>query len=162
MTDGAGLEVDFGLRIAAGVGEAVRQALGDFQQAERRRRARLNEQIMPLNIDLQPIPLVAGNGVLDQPRLLQPAMGWTWQLDGMGAQGFTAGTVTVFLNSVQGAQLFTFTTAGVFYQRHFRFMRYGERLVFQAAGITVSATQPFGVWVAGLAFTDALQGEVLV
>jgi hypothetical protein len=158
MSEGAGLEVDVGLRVAAGVGDAVRQALGDWHDAERRRRRALNGQIMPLNIDLQPIPLVAGAGILDQPRLLQPGMGWTWQLDGLGAQGFTAGSVAVFLNGAQGAQLFNFTSAGSFYQRHFRYMRYGERLVFQATGITGAAA----VWVSGIAFLDELQGEVLL
>lgn len=160
MNEGAGIEIDLGAHIAAGIGGAIAQAFVDEAQRQARRDAELNSLVMPLNVDLQPIPLTAGAGILDQPRLLQPAMGWTWQLDSMGAQGFTAGSVAVFLNSVQGVQLFTFNAAGAFYQRHFRHMRYGERLVFQASGITVSATQAFGVWVAGLAYADRLQGRV--
>lgn len=158
MTDGAGIEIDLGLHIGAAVGRAVAEALESDRRQARRSRAELNSQIMPLDIDLLPIPLVAGAGTLDAPRLLQPAMGWTWQLDGMGAQGFTAGSVGVFENSVQGKQVFNFTAAGVFYQRHFKFIRYGQRLVFQAAGITGTAS----VWLSGLAFVDVIQGQVLV
>jgi hypothetical protein len=157
MTDGAGLEIDFGLHIGAAVGQAVAEALAADRGAERARRRELNGQIMPLSVDLMPIPMSAGAGVLDQPRLLGPGMGWTYQLDAMGAQGFSAGSVGVFVNSVLGAQVFNFTAAGTFYSRHFRYLRYGERLVFQATGITGAPA----VWIAGLAFMDIIQGEVL-
>lgn len=161
MTEaGAGFEVDVGVHIGAAVGRAVAEALADHRRAEQRRRAWLNSQIMPLSVDPIPIQLAAGAGTLDAPRLLGPALGWVFQLDGMGAQGFTAGTVSVWASSVagQGANVFTFTAAGVFYQRHFRYLRYGERLTFQASGITGTAA----IWVAGLAYTEDIQGEVHV
>lgn len=157
MTE-AGIEVDLGLHIGAAVGRAVAEQLAEFRNGELRRQAELNGQIMPLGLDLIPIPLVAGAGVLDQPRLLGPAMGWTFQLDGMGAQGFTAGSVAVFLNSILGAQLLNFSSAGTFYQRHFRYLRYGERLVFQATGITGTAS----IWVSGVAYMDVIQGLVML
>lgn len=158
MTDGAGVEIDLGLHIGAAVGRAVAEQLEAWDGRARRRRAELNGQIMPLNVDLMPIPVSAGAGVLDSPRLLGPAMGWTFQLDAMGAQGFTAGSVGVFINSVLGVNVFTFTTAGVLYQRHFRYLRYGERLIFNATGITGAPA----VWVSGVAYMETIQGEVLI
>lgn len=158
MSEGAGFELDLGAHIAAAVGQGVSEALDGYSRRDRERRARLNGQIMPLNIDLQPIQIQGGAGQLDQPRLLGPAMGWTWQLDSMGAQGYSAGSVGVFLNSPNGTNLFNFTSAGALYQRHFRYMRYGERLIFVASGITGAPA----VWVSGIAFMDALQGEVLL
>lgn len=158
MSEGAGLELDLGAHIGAAVGGAVAEQLEGWDARARRRRAELNGQIMPLNVDLMPIPIAAGAGTLDQPRLLGPALGWTFQLDAMGAQGFTAGSVGVFINSVLGVNVFNFTAAGVLYQRHFRYLRYGERLIFQATGITGAPA----VWVSGVAFMDVIQGEVLL
>lgn len=155
---GAGVEVDLGLHIGAAVGRAMSEALAADRDGERRRRAELNSKIMPLSLDLIPIQLTAGAGQLDLPRLLAPAMGWMWQLDGMGAQGFTAGSVGVFINSTSGLEVFNFLSAGTFYQRHFRYLRYGERLVFSATGITGTAA----IWVSGLAYTEDIQGEVHV
>ena len=152
---GAAAEVGgVGLELAAQIGASV-GALAAEMRATRERRNRLNSMIMPLNIDLQPIS--AANGILDQPRLLGPSAGWTWQLDSMGAQGFSAGSIGVFENSVNGLEIFTFTTAGTFFQRHFRYLRYGTRLVFQATGISGAPA----VWVSGVAFMDQIQGEVL-
>lgn len=160
-----GAEVDLDVSLAAALGQTAEACTGLAREMghARRRRAELNQKLMPLDIDLQPVQLVAGAGVLDQPRLLAPPMGWTWQLDGLVAQGFTAGTVQVFLtsgyaNAGQGVNVFTFTSAGQFYQRHFRFIRYGQRLVFVASGITGTVA----VNVTGLAFTDDIQGEVLL
>lgn len=162
MSDGlgAGVEIDLGLHIGAAVGQAVGEQLDRHWRREEARRRELNSKIMPLSVDPIPVPLVAGAGTLDVPRLLGPALGWVFQLDGMGAQGFTAGTVSVWASSVagQGANIFTFTSAGVFYQRHFRYLRYGERLSFLASGITGTAA----IWIAGLAYTEDIQGEVHV
>jgi hypothetical protein len=142
-----------GVELATRIGVAVGELAGEMR-ATRERRARLNAMIMPLNIDLQPIP---ASGTLDQPRLLGPPFGWTWQLDSMGAQGFSAGTIGVFENSTSGIEIFNFTSAGTFFQRHFRYLRGGSRLIFQATGITGSPA----VWVSGVAFMDQIQGEVL-
>jgi hypothetical protein len=150
----AGAEVGgLGIELAAQLGAAV-GGLAAEMRATRERRERLNQMIMPLNIDLQAIP---ASGVLDVPNLLGPLQGWTWQLDAMGAQGFTAGTIGVFENSTAGLELFTFPSAGTFYQRHFRYLRYGQRLIFQATGITGSPA----IWVSGIAYMNAIQGEVL-
>lgn len=157
MTE-AGFEVDLGLHIGAAVGRAVAEQLAEYRNGELRRQAELNGQIMPLGLDLVPIPVAAGNGVLDQPRLLGPPMGWTFQLDGMGAQGFSAGSVGVFLNSILGAQLLNFSSAGTFYQRHFRYLRYGERLIFQAVGVTGAPA----IWVSGVAYMDVIQGLAML
>lgn len=157
MTE-AGFEVDLGLHIGAAVGRAVAEALEGGWARERRREAELNGQIMPLNVDLMPIPITAGAGQLDQPRLLGPGMGWTFQLDAMGAQGFTAGSIGVFINNPVGVNVFNFTTAGVLYQRHFRYLRYGERLVFVASGITGAPA----VWISGVAYMDVIQGLVMI
>lgn len=160
MTAEAQAEIDlsFAVQLGAACGRAVGEQLELHDRRLAARRAELNRKIMPLDIDLQPIQLTAGAGILDQPRLLGPAAGWTWQLDAIGAQGFSAGTVNTFVNSVAGKSIAPFTVAGVFYQRHFQYLRYGQRLIFQAAGITGAAA----VWVAGVAFMDEIQGEVLL
>jgi hypothetical protein len=153
-------EIDFGVQLLAGLGQVAGQleTLNKHNARQRARRAELNGKIMPIDLDLMPIQLTAGAGVLDQPRLLGPPLGWTWQLDGIGAQGFTAGSVNTFVNSTVGKSIAPFTAAGVFYQRHFQFLRYGQRLIFQASGITGTAA----VWVTGVAFADEIQGEVLL
>lgn len=156
----AGLEIDLGLHIGAAVGRAVAEVLAVDRRERQAWRDELNSKIMPLSVDPIPIPLVAGAGSLDVPRLLGPAVGWVFQLDGMGAQGFTAGSVAVWASSVpgMGAQILNFSSAGTFYQRHFRYLRYGERLTFQASGITGTAS----IWVTGLAYKEEIQGLVHV
>lgn len=160
MTEvGAGVEIDLGVHIGAAVGQAVAQALTAHRNAEARRRRELNAKLMPLSVDPIPMVLAGGVGTLDVPRLLGPAQGWVFQLDGVGVQGFTAGSVAVFASPVAGlgANILNFASAGPFYARHFRYLRYGERLTFSATGITGTVS----VWITGLAYTEDIMGEVL-
>jgi hypothetical protein len=64
----------------------------------------------------------------------------------------------VYLNNTNGAQIFNFSAAGVFYQRHFRYLHYGERLIFVATGITGTAA----VWLNGIQYQEIVAGQALL
>jgi hypothetical protein len=143
---GAGIDLDLSASIAAAVGRGVSLALERDHQRRVAEYAELTELVYPFNIDPQPLP---ANGVLDVPRLLGPIAGFSWQVDRLTAQGYSAGTVIVWVNAVvqagaviAGEQLFQFPSAGAQFQRHMRMMRYGERLVVSASGLVASGAGP--------------------
>jgi hypothetical protein len=146
MSDGIGVEFDLSAGIALAVGQAVEQALERDHNRRLAEYAELTSLVYPYNIDPQPIP---ANGILDAPRLLGPAAGFAWQVDRLTAQGYSAGTVIVYVNPVvqagavlAGEQLFQFPSAGVQFQREMRFLRYGERLVVSGSGLVASGNGP--------------------
>lgn len=123
---------------------------------------KLNRLALPLGIPLQPMTLTGSSpnltGTLDIPEMFGPRASWGWQLDGMGAQGFTTGSVSVYLNSTNAEEIFSFSSAGVFYQRKFRFLNQSQRLVFSATGITGTVA----VWLSGVQFHDSVSGRIVI
>jgi len=85
------------------------------------------------------VQLTAGAGTLDQPDMYGPKDPYWWDLRSLGVWGFTAGTVTVFLNSANGQQLAAASTPGEFDWSAQRILGPRDRLIFVAAGITGTA-----------------------
>lgn len=108
---------------------------------ERRDRS---QKIWSVRIDPVPIPIVAGSGILDQPAFFSPNLGEYWDVHTISATGFTAGTVTAWINlpqlaasALQGALRFSATSAGFAnYGKMQLHLRPSDRLVFLATGIT--------------------------
>ncbi len=84
------------------------------------------------------IPLSAGAGTLASPNLAGPNLGYWWDLRRLTAWGFTAGTVTVFLNNAAGEQLASTTVAGQFTWSGQILLAPDDYMVFVASGITGS------------------------
>ena len=94
------------------------------------------QEVHPAPLLLGQIPLSAGAGTLDVPNLAGPADGLWWDVRRLTAWGFTAGTVTVYLNSTSGEQLASTTVAGQFTWSGGILLGPRDRLVFQASGVT--------------------------
>lgn len=95
------------------------------------------------------IPLTAGAGTLLNVNLYGPELPYWWDLRTISVWGFTAGTVTVYNNSVTGEQLGSITTPGQFTWSAHELLAPQDSLVFGATGITGS------VFVAGRAIEVA-------
>jgi hypothetical protein len=141
------------LQVAADIHASLTGLRADLA-GERARQLAAGQNLMPLRIPLQSMTLTGTSpnltGTLDLPQVLGPSTGWVWQLDGAGAQGFTTGTVSMYLSSTADAEIVPFTSAGVFYQRKFRYLTHGERVVFSAASITGTVS----VWLNGIAAAE--------
>lgn len=70
--------------------------------------------------------------------------GLCWSIRRLSATGFTAGTVTALFNAIEPVEIFAPTTAPQKYARGAMLMQPGDRLVFNATGITGSVIV-FGV-----------------
>jgi hypothetical protein len=114
----------------------------------RRERLEATQNVWSLPIDPVPIPLSGGAGVLDVPQLFGPQVGVMWDIHGISATGFTAGTVSAWVNMPAitgpgvnaGALRAPFPQAGLSnWGKGQNPLRHGERLVFVAAGITGQA-----------------------
>jgi hypothetical protein len=83
------------------------------------------------------IPLSAGAGTMDQAQSLGPPQGYYWSVRRLTATGFTAGTVTAFIDSTAGEPVVPFPQAGVFtFGRGEILLHPMSRLVISATGIT--------------------------
>jgi hypothetical protein len=111
----------------------------------RRERMRRSQSVWSVTIDPVPVPLTSGAGVLDLPQLLGPGRGRNWAVHTISATGFTAGTVSGWVNVPviasgvpAGALRAPFTAAGVlnFGKGQLNLRGGQDRLVFIAAGIT--------------------------
>ena len=138
-TPGDGLRVNFGADFALSLGRAAAAMEHDtkLRQAERE----LSQQIYNIVVEMVPIP---STNLLDQPNLFGPRLGYHWDLRIVVAQGFTVGTVTVYRNSINGEQMFTFPSAGLWEVPHkSRMLRPNDRLVFLGASLTGTASISF-------------------
>lgn len=125
-----------GIHIAADLTATFGRLAGAIEQDTRLRRAEreLAQQIYNIVVEQVPIP---STNTLDQPNLFGPRQGYQWDMRIMVAQGFTGGTVTVYRNSSNGEQMFTFSSAGLWEIPHkSRILRPGDRLVFVGSGLS--------------------------
>jgi hypothetical protein len=86
------------------------------------------------------IPLTAGAGTLQQGNLYGPETPFYWDLRTISVWGFTAGTVTVYLNSVNGEILGQTITPGQFTWSANEILGPQDNLIFGAAGVTGSVS----------------------
>lgn len=82
------------------------------------------------------IPLTAGAGTLVQPNLYGPEMPYWWDLRTISVWGFTAGTVTLYVNFTTGEQLGSTTVPGQFTWGAQEMLSPQDSILFGATGIT--------------------------
>ena len=111
MTAGADLSLDVSLSgtladLARGVSR-----LCDRMDKEARLRQRANEALRQVPFIIN-VPLVAGAANLN-PTVVGPDIGYYWSVRKLAAVGFTAGTVSTYIDSTGGEPLMPFTQAAV-------------------------------------------------
>ena len=139
MTIEAGAE--FGARILASL-----DGLAGELRADRERRARAARMYAAAHIvPIMPgqIPLTAGAGTLDQggAGLLGPMRGYYWTVKRLTAAGFTAGTVSMYINgapaALDAAPDVSWPEAGMYtFGNGELLLNPQDRLIFVASGIT--------------------------
>lgn len=92
------------------------------------------EACRPVPIRASPITTAAGT--VDLPDQLGPHDPYWWDIKRLGAWGFTAGTLTVFLNNTAGEQLAAYSTPGNVTWSTQLLLAPRDRLILVAAGIT--------------------------
>lgn len=128
-----------GLQLQAGASADVR--IGRYlDQQDRERRDRW-QSIHSVPIKASGLTgLAAANGVLDFPTMAGPEEGWWWDVRRISCWGFSAGTVSVYLNDATGAGELAgvFPSAGALVYGGNLFLGPRDRMVFVAAGVTGS------------------------
>jgi hypothetical protein len=84
------------------------------------------------------IPLTGGAGTLTQGNLYGPEGSYWWDLRTVSLWGWTAGTVTVYLNNTAGEQIAQATTPGQFTWGAQILLGPQDNVIFGATGITGS------------------------
>jgi hypothetical protein len=127
----------FGLRAGLGLGQGAGDALDGIGG-----RARLPVNPVRQVPLFMPVPLSSGAGQFTGLIGVQgPPVGWYWSIRRLTAQGFTAGTVIVYENSVNGEAMFPFAQAGTLTAgRGEELMTPQSYLVIAATGITGTVT----------------------
>jgi hypothetical protein len=82
------------------------------------------------------VPLTAGAGTLQQGNQYGPETPYWWDLRTISVWGFTAGTVTIYLNSVNGEQLGQASVPGQFTWSAQALLGPQDNLLISATGIT--------------------------
>jgi hypothetical protein len=88
------------------------------------------------------IPLIGGAGILQEPTQYGPPVGFMWSIRRLTITGYTAGTVTPYLD---GIEPIAFPAAGTYFiGRGELLLDNGQQLTFVATGIT-GTPMVFGV-----------------
>lgn len=82
------------------------------------------------------IPLSGGAGTLQQGNLYGPETPYHWDLRAISLWGFTAGTISIFLNNVNGEALGIATTVGQFTWSAQEILTPQDNVIFTATGVT--------------------------
>lgn len=101
----------------------------------------LLRQIVPILLTAPQILLAGGAGTLVQPDLLGPHDGYAWDVRRLVAAGFSAGTVTAYLNfQADENLLYTWAAAGPAFFSTSIILGDSDALIFTATGITGTVT----------------------
>jgi hypothetical protein len=127
-----------------GLGASLEVMLGkavdvlDRMDRREQRMQQLWQDVHPVPILSGQVPLTAGAGTMNVPDRLGPKDGYWWDVRRLSAWGFTAGSVTVFLNDATGLgeQLATYSQPGQWTWGGQLFMGPRDFLVVTATGIT--------------------------
>jgi hypothetical protein len=152
--DGGGIAFDFSAGLQASIGSLTEQL-----KAWRSDRLRLAQAVHPFVIPGIPLSLTTGAGTLNQPNIMSPRTGRFWDIRRISCTGYTAGTVTCYLNSTSGDIVALFSTAGVLLNGKAQLLiGANDLLVFGAASITGTVT----VGLAGVEVDAERIGEYLI
>jgi hypothetical protein len=125
------LEIDAAAQLCASL-DGLTAAL-DREHAWRQQQAQTVRQLYFAGA----ITLATGAGTDDQPDKLQAKTGYIWGIRRITAQGFSAGTVTVYRNNTNGEPIMPFPAAAVnTLGRGELLLMPGDRMVWSATGIT--------------------------
>lgn len=134
---GDGLRVNGGFTIEAALGTLARDAV-----RRQRRDQELWQAIHTVPVRTAALTaLVSASGVLDFPDQLGPHDGYWWDVHRLSAWGWTAGTVTVYMNDSTGSgePLAVFNTPGQYTWGKAQMpLAPRDRMVVVAAGVTGS------------------------
>jgi len=123
--------------LGAGVAATLEVSLGRVVAAldrQERRHARLNQLL-----HLEPIVAsLAASGTIDQPDMYGPRDGYWWDLRSVVASGWSAGTVTMYVNDKNSAVQAQWSVPGENDWSGQKWLAPRDRLIFVAAGITGS------------------------
>ena len=147
------LDVEAGAVLAASVSDLATEL-----RLQRERGHRLAQAIHPFGVTVVSMTLAAGAGTINQPNLHGPQMSNYWDVKRIQCTGFTAGTVTVYLNVVNAEIAAVFSQAGVLLNGKAQILLNAtDTLVFSATGITGSVL----VSLAGVEIAADCIGEYL-
>ena len=91
--------------------------------------------------DVHPVPLlhaVSADGTVDYPDMLGPHDGYWWDVRRVALSGFTAGTVKMYRNDANGADLAEWTQTGEWTWSGALLLAPRDRLIFVTSGLTGS------------------------
>jgi hypothetical protein len=104
------------------------------------RQQRLTQALRQLTVGPGVIPISGGAGTLSQDPMFGPNTGYFWSVRRLSAWGFTAGTVTVYLNQPGGEILPSFPAPGSnTFGRGEVMLQPLDTLIFVASGITLAS-----------------------
>lgn len=124
-----------------GAGAALEVILGNLA-ASVNKLASATSRVDDLYQNLRVVPIVFQplganvSGTMDTPDRNGPKDGFFWDVRRLTAWGFTAGTVTVTLNDINGEQVAVFPQAGQFTWSGNLILAQRDRLIAVSAGIT--------------------------
>lgn len=149
-----GIGFDFTAQLQASIG-----SLAEEMKAWRSERQRLAQAIHPFVIPGIPLSLTTGAGTLNQPNIMSPRTGKFWDIRRISCIGYSAGSVTGYLNSISGDVVLEFATAGVLLNGKAQILLgSNDLLVFGAASITGTVT----IGLAGIEIDADRIGEYLI
>jgi hypothetical protein len=149
-----GIGFDFSAQVSASIG-----SLAEEMKAWRSDRQRLAQAVHPFVIPGIPLSLATGAGTLNQPNIMSPRTGKFWDIRRISCTGYSAGTVTCYLNSTSGDIIALFASAGVLLNGKAQLLiGANDLLVFGAATITGTVT----IGLAGVEVDADRIGEYLI
>jgi len=121
---------------------ALADGLNALVDDKRSRPQQLWNACRPVPILPGQVPLSSGAGTLDVPDRMGPKDGYWWDVRRLTLWGFTAGTVSVYLNdsTTLGEQLASCTLPGQFTWSGQLLLGSRDRLVVVASGVTGSVS----------------------
>jgi hypothetical protein len=156
MTDEPGISAGF--QFAANLSASIDGLAAQLKAADDRSR-QCRAAIWTFRVPPVPMTLATGAGNLGSPAMFGPRMGQFWDIKYMVASGFTAGTVSVYLNSVNGDLIYGFPSAGsATFGKGQMFLQPGDRFHFSATGITGTVAVSFG----GVQMSSEFVGDYLI
>lgn len=127
-------------RLDLAVSATLTAALGDLtaeMRAERQWRQKMSQVLRQVPLAVPGMSLSAGAGTVDVAQALGPPQGYYWSVRRLTATGFSAGTVTAYIDSTAGEPVAPFPQTGVFtFGRGEILLHPMSRLVIAATGIT--------------------------
>jgi hypothetical protein len=124
------VELDLGLQLIASIETLTEQMRKQWQHEQRKAQA------------IRQVPLATNQanaaGIIDDPAQLRCPTGYYMSVRRLSVFGFSAGTAIVYMNSIIGEPVATFTptTGTVTHGKGHILMHPGDRLVAAATGIT--------------------------